>query len=102
MTDRAPSSDHVHPGLEGEPIYLDYNATTPVAPQVLEAMLPWLRERFGNPSSSHPYGREAHEAVEGAREPVASETSMPARAATRAKTWPRVVEAGAVQVVGVR
>lgn len=54
------------------PIYLDYNATTPVAPQVLEAMLPWLRERFGNPSSSHPYGREAHEAVEGARERVAA------------------------------
>lgn len=53
------------------PIYLDYNATTPVAPQVLEAMLPYLREHFGNPSSSHPYGRRAQEAVARAREQVA-------------------------------
>jgi cysteine desulfurase len=39
------------------PVYLDYNATTPVAPEVLEALLPYLREHFGNPSSSHVYGR---------------------------------------------
>jgi cysteine sulfinate desulfinase/cysteine desulfurase-like protein len=52
-------------------IYLDYNATTPVDPQALDAMLPYLRDRFGNPSSSHAYGRAAHEAVERAREQVA-------------------------------
>ena len=50
------------------PIYLDYNATTPVLPEVLDAMLPYLGERFGNPSSLHPYGREARSAVDaGAR-----------------------------------
>jgi cysteine desulfurase len=55
----------------GYPIYLDYNATTPVDPQVLEAMLPYLREHFGNPSSSHAFGRVAAEAVAAAREEVA-------------------------------
>jgi cysteine desulfurase len=55
-----------------QPIYLDYNATTPVAPEVLEAMLPYLREEFGNPSSTHPYGRRARQAVERAREQVAA------------------------------
>lgn len=54
------------------PIYLDYNATTPVAPEVLEAMLPYLREHFGNPSSGHVYGRRAQEAVARAREQVAA------------------------------
>lgn len=49
------------------PIYLDYNATTPVDPRVLEAMVPYFRDRFGNPSSSHTYGREARDAVELAR-----------------------------------
>jgi cysteine desulfurase len=53
------------------PIYLDYNATTPVEPQVLEAMLPFLRGEFGNPSSSYALGRRAHDAVERAREQVA-------------------------------
>ncbi|MDP2833982.1 MAG: cysteine desulfurase family protein [Pseudomonadota bacterium] len=53
------------------PIYLDYNATTPVDPRVLEAMLPWLRDGFGNPSSDHVYGRRAKAAVENAREQVA-------------------------------
>ncbi|MCL5736323.1 MAG: cysteine desulfurase [Actinobacteria bacterium] len=53
------------------PIYLDYNATTPVLPEVLDAMLPYLRERSGNPSSLHPFGREARAAVEKAREEVA-------------------------------
>jgi cysteine desulfurase len=52
-------------------IYLDYNATTPVDPRVLEAMLPYLRERFGNPSSSHAYGQDAHDAVDRARGQVA-------------------------------
>ena len=54
-----------------DPVYLDYNATTPVAPEVLDAMLPWLREQFGNPSSSHSYGRRAAAAVEAARQQVA-------------------------------
>ncbi len=53
------------------PIYLDYNATTPVAPEVVEAMLPYLRDRFGNPSSSHLYGREARKGMEIARAQVA-------------------------------
>jgi cysteine desulfurase NifS/selenium donor protein len=53
-------------------IYLDYNATTPVLPAVAEAMLPFLREHFGNPSSSHPYGAVARAAVEKARRQVAS------------------------------
>lgn len=55
-----------------DPIYLDYNATTPVAPEVLEAMLPYLREQFGNPSSSHAFGRRAHDAIERARAEVAA------------------------------
>lgn len=55
-----------------EPVYLDYNATTPVAPEVREAMLPWLGELWGNPSSGHAYGRRAAEAVAQARSQVAS------------------------------
>jgi len=54
-----------------KPIYLDYNATTPVDPRVAEAMLPYLGEHFGNPSSSHAYGRRTREAVEHARRQVA-------------------------------
>ena len=54
------------------PIYLDYNATTPIAPEVLEAMTPFLTRHFGNPSSSHPYGTRAAEAVAQARGEVAA------------------------------
>jgi len=54
------------------PIYLDYSATTPVDERVLQAMLPWLSERFGNPASrSHAWGWDAEEAVERARAQVA-------------------------------
>jgi cysteine desulfurase len=62
------------------PIYLDYNATTPTDPAVLQAMLPYLRHQpgddhaagsFGNPSSTHVYGKAAHDAVEHARGQVA-------------------------------
>jgi cysteine desulfurase len=54
------------------PIYLDYNATTPIDPAVRDAMLPYLGEAFGNPSSSHEYGRIANSAVVKAREQVAA------------------------------
>ncbi len=55
------------------PIYLDYSATTPIDPRVVDRMLPFLREDFGNPASrSHAYGWKAEEAVEGAREEVAA------------------------------
>ncbi|WP_426748585.1 cysteine desulfurase family protein [Myxococcus faecalis] len=54
------------------PLYLDHNATTPVDPEVVEAMLPYLREHFGNPSSGHAYGRRAHAALEEARCKVAA------------------------------
>ena len=54
-----------------DPVYLDYNATTPVAPEVLHAMLPFLRDQFGNPSSTHLLGRRAAQAVAEARERVA-------------------------------
>jgi cysteine desulfurase len=53
------------------PIYLDYNATTPLDPAVVEAMLPYLREHYGNPSSTHSFGKTAHDAVERARQQVA-------------------------------
>ncbi|WP_442776431.1 IscS subfamily cysteine desulfurase [Sphaerotilus montanus] len=54
------------------PIYMDYGATTPVDPRVVDAMIPWLREHFGNPASrSHAWGWEAEEAVEKARAQVA-------------------------------
>lgn len=51
-------------------IYLDYQATTPVAPEVAEAMRPWIWNRFGNPHSPHRVGREAAAAVEVAREQI--------------------------------
>jgi cysteine desulfurase NifS len=53
------------------PIYLDYNATTPLDPQVAEAMLPYIHERFGNPSSSHIYGIVSRKGVDQARAQLA-------------------------------
>jgi cysteine desulfurase len=58
--------------MTDRPVYLDHNATTPLDPRVREAMLPWLGERHGNPSSAHRFGRDAHGAVEEARERVAA------------------------------
>lgn len=53
------------------PIYLDHNATTPLLPEVVDAMLPYLREHFGNPSSNHPFGARARAAIDEARAHVA-------------------------------
>jgi cysteine desulfurase len=61
-----------HPALAHGPIYLDYNGTTPVDPQVVEAMVPFLLVHFGNPSSTHFYAQVPHTAIKTAREQVAS------------------------------
>ncbi len=62
------------------PIYLDYHATTPVDPRVVEAMLPWFTERFGNAGSvNHPWGYEAAEAVAQARASIAAALGATAR-----------------------
>jgi cysteine desulfurase len=62
------------------PVYLDYSATTPVDPRVVDRMVPFLREHFGNPASrSHSYGWAAEKAVEEAREQVASLVNCDAR-----------------------
>ena len=53
-------------------VYLDHNATTPIHPEVLEALLPYYREHFGNASSIHAYGRQARAAMEAARAQVAA------------------------------
>lgn len=54
-----------------EPLYFDHAATTPVRPEVVDAMIPFLGPRFGNPSSTHRWGREARAALDEARERVA-------------------------------
>lgn len=56
-----------------KPIYLDHSATTPLHPQVLEAMLPYFQEHFGNPSSLHSYGRAARNALNEARDRMANQ-----------------------------
>src|SRR5690349_12460345 len=53
--------------MNSDPIYLDFNATTPVHPSVLEAMLPFFGPAFGNPSSAHPFGFRLRSAMEAAR-----------------------------------
>jgi cysteine desulfurase len=52
-------------------VYLDHNATSPMHPEVIEAMMPYLQNPVGNPSSLHSYGRMARSAVESARAEVA-------------------------------
>src|SRR5690242_8239847 len=61
---------HAAPELDS-PIYLDYNGTTPVDPEVAESIIPYIKEYFGNPSSGHVYGRMAREAADTARASVA-------------------------------
>jgi cysteine desulfurase len=61
-----------HPALAGGPVYLDYNATTPVDPLVTDAMLPYLTSGFGNPSSEHHYGAGPRAALANARAQVSS------------------------------
>lgn len=62
----------IHPGLISNPIYLDYNATTPVDPAVVDAMLPYITTHFGNPSSSHAYALPTKQALHTARSQLAS------------------------------
>jgi nitrate/nitrite transporter NarK len=64
--------DDGQPGQRMTPIYLDYNASTPLLPEAFDAMLPFLRDGFGNASSAHPFGRAARDAVERARQQVAA------------------------------
>lgn len=66
------NSPHSKTSHVAKPIYLDYNVTTPIDPTVREAMLPYLGEFFGNPSTTHAYGLPVKEAVERARQQVAS------------------------------
>ena len=63
----------------GRPVYLDYNATTPLAPEVVAAMRPFLEEHFGNPSSGHRFGTVTRAAVEKARSQVADLLDAQAR-----------------------
>ncbi|WP_108810233.1 aminotransferase class V-fold PLP-dependent enzyme [Sphingorhabdus sp. Alg231-15] len=56
--------------MANDPIYLDNQATTPLAPEVFDTMVPWLRDNFGNPHSAHLLGRKAAAAVEVARDQV--------------------------------
>lgn len=58
--------------MDAAPFYLDHNGTTPVAAEVVVAMWPYLTEHFGNPSSTTPLGRKAKDAIEAAREQVAT------------------------------
>jgi cysteine desulfurase len=65
----SPTNELVQPSM---PVYMDYSSTTPIDPRVVEAMLPWLTNQFGNPASrSHAYGWNAESAVEIARQHVA-------------------------------
>jgi cysteine desulfurase len=73
----------------GVTIYLDYQATTPVAPEAAAAMRPWLEDKFANPHSPHKLGREAAAAVEVARDQVlaALQACSPAKAGAQTQSW---------------
>jgi selenocysteine lyase/cysteine desulfurase len=64
------AADRRASGRKGGMIYLDYQATTPLAPEVAEAMRPWLDDKFANPHSPSRWGREAAAAIEVARDQV--------------------------------
>ncbi len=68
-----------HPQTATRTIYLDHNATTPLDPEVVETMLPFLKQRFGNPSSIHSTGAAAREAIDAARRSVAQAIGATAR-----------------------
>ena len=80
-----------------KPIYLDYNATTPIAPEVVAEMQPWFDTNFGNPSSAYAIGRSSKEAIDKARKQVASlinaelEEIIFTSCATEQITWPFMV-----------
>ena len=67
-------------------IYLDNNATTAVAPEVREAMLPYLTDLYGNPSSMHTFGGQVGRAVEEARERMAPPSGPPCRPSPKSAT----------------
>ncbi len=73
--------------MDNEKIYLDYNATTPVDPRVLDVMARVSRENFGNPSSSHCFGRPAGEIVNQARLQVATALKAEPQEGRRAIIW---------------
>ena len=60
-------------------IYLDHNATTPILPEVLEAMMPYLTTEWGNPSSAYKFGSKLKSVIETAREQVAELIGAPSR-----------------------
>jgi cysteine desulfurase len=64
------------PGRVTAPVYLDYRATTPLAPEAADAMRPWVETNFANPHSPHRIGREAAAAIEVAREQVIEALEM--------------------------
>lgn len=66
------STNRTNKRMANKPIYLDYNATTPLHEEVVKTMMPFLTEHFGNPSSSHIYGKTTKKAIEKAREQVAN------------------------------
>jgi cysteine desulfurase len=72
MTRSSTRTDRHHPGLHGRPIYLDYNATTPVDPRVVDAALPYLTTEFGNPASAHHFAQASRHAVAEARQHLAA------------------------------
>jgi len=87
--------------MKQKPLYFDANATTPIHPDVLAAMRPFLEEEFGNPSSAHLWGRRAKDAVEEARSrcavflgceareimPGKSSSPLPERSPTIWRSW---------------